>query len=126
MFMKQKGLRELLNPNEIAGVDALLRRITLFLSRAEGLTNDEKIEVMEGQRAMKRLFYPRADNGYSMNRKQLKFIALSSFAVALTLILSAISTFPLGSNTHLEYVLFPAAIFCAIGLFFGAKSKQHG
>ena len=56
-FAKPITLRDLLDPNEIAGVDALLRRMTFFISEAESLTNKEKMEVMEGQRALKRLFY---------------------------------------------------------------------
>lgn len=56
-LVKPKTLRDLLDPHEVAGVDALLRRMAYFVSEAELLTNKEKMEVMEGQRALKRLFY---------------------------------------------------------------------
>lgn len=69
-FFKPKTLRDLLDPNEIAGVDALLRRMTLFVSEAETLTNKEKMEVMDGQRALKRLFY--SDQTHTYASRQYK------------------------------------------------------
>ena len=50
-------LRDLLKDHEISGVDALLRRINGLLSSADHLSPTEKQEVLEGQKALCRIFY---------------------------------------------------------------------
>jgi hypothetical protein len=70
--------------------------------------------------------YSRAITGCTKNKNQQRFIAISASSVALTFILSAFATFPININTPLEYFIFSALAFTAIGLFFGAKRKQNG
>lgn len=53
----QKGLRDLLDERELPGVDALLRRLNGLLSTSNNLSADEKQEVLEGHKALSRLFY---------------------------------------------------------------------
>ena len=57
LFRRQPPLRKYLSQSEIAGVDALLRRVTLATSQHAGLTTSEIAEVSEGHKALSKLFY---------------------------------------------------------------------
>lgn len=57
VFNSTPKLREILKDEDIGNVDALLRRSALILN-LDGLTAREKEEVMEGKKALSKLFYP--------------------------------------------------------------------
>lgn len=56
LFLKNT-LRDLLEDGEVPGVDALLRRLNGMLSEAGHLNSSEKQEILEGHKALCRLFY---------------------------------------------------------------------
>ena len=136
MFGKKKNLRDLLSASEAHSVDTLLRRVDVMLNSTSSLSSDEKVTVMDGCTALKRIFYKekvtlfgfgRDESGYDGLRAHQDAVRYALYVCILmfVLLVPMLAYVVASGSDSVEVIISIVAFIVGLTLFGGVAIRKR-